>query len=149
LNDILACCLHGLLHVFSQVHSTAVYTLPGGRRWTSPHLVRSLVVVIYTVDNWYILRRPGRSKRILKSCVTFKPGTHVRPHVRPRQVWVVWASWPWPNSRNTSTAFQRRQQPRVVQAKLAEKRLDHDVHVKIVIYQGSSGWRENFERIGQ
>jgi hypothetical protein len=31
LNDILACYLHGLLHVFSQVHSTAVYTLPGGR----------------------------------------------------------------------------------------------------------------------
>jgi hypothetical protein len=28
--------------------------------------------------------------------------------------------------------------PRVVQAKLGEKRLNHGVHVKIVIYQGSS-----------
>lgn len=40
--------------------------------------------------------------------------------------------------------FRDCRQPQVVQAKQAEKRLNHDDHAKIVIYQGSSGWGENF-----
>jgi hypothetical protein len=51
LYNILASYHLGLLHVFSRVHGAVVYTLPRGRRWTQPHLVRSLVVLIYIDDN--------------------------------------------------------------------------------------------------